>query len=603
MRLIKLLRRLGPALLLAGVLVGLPFGGLESAAQRTLTVCPAGCDFSTIQAAIDAARPGDTIEVRAGTYRENLTIKDKRALTLKGAGPGQVTLDGRAQEHEDIVPGILVEDSQNITIQGFKITNSRRGLEALNVTGLVLVDNVFEGNLRQGITLGLGTAHVEGAELLNNIVRDTQADRDGAFGIGVDVFGSQATLKGNTIEGSADCGLRVTHSGERPGQVTGSNNTIRDNKGGDLCGTVPLTLLANPPPEGTLDTVAVPKDVPTLQEAVDQVKPGGTITVAAGLYFEQLQIYKSVTIRGAGSAQTVLQAPGTEWTAVNIATDQLNVVIEGLTVTGGRRGVQIDTGPNGRVTLRDVKVDNNGAGGGSDVGILVFGQGEVTLDRASISANRGQGVLVFGRPSVTVRGTTISKNTVHGVFAFGRATLLIEGSTISSNEFRGVGLFDLSRATIHRSTIENNEPFSGIVLADNSQATIEGNTISRNVESGIWIGHSAHAEIRDNQITDNRANDQGHFGWGIALRFSAQVTIEGNTISGHPLSGIAVGAPDLSNEAIRAEISKNRIQNNQECGVWADGDPGIKITGQGNTIFGNRLGQLCGDLSKFPAGF
>jgi len=42
--------------------------------------CP-DADFSSIQAAVDAAAPGDTIEVCPGTYREQVTI-DKDNLTL-----------------------------------------------------------------------------------------------------------------------------------------------------------------------------------------------------------------------------------------------------------------------------------------------------------------------------------------------------------------------------------------------------------------------------------------------------------------------------------------------------------------------------------------
>lgn len=51
---------------------------------------PADPACSTIQGAIDAASPGDTISIGAGTYRENLRLN--KALELAGAGEAAVTL-------------------------------------------------------------------------------------------------------------------------------------------------------------------------------------------------------------------------------------------------------------------------------------------------------------------------------------------------------------------------------------------------------------------------------------------------------------------------------------------------------------------------------
>jgi hypothetical protein len=576
MRSSKLMRRLGPALLGAGAMLGLLVGGPELAAQRTITVCSSGCDYATIQQAIDAASAGDTIEVRAGTYLENLTIRDKQDLILQGAGRDQVTLDGSLRAAErDIIPGILILNSRNITVRGFKIINSRRGLDAINSTLLLLEANAFENNLRQGMAISDSEA-----QLVSNIVKGTQPDRDGAFGHGIDIFGSQAVLQDNTIIDSADCGLRVTHSYERPGQASGSNNTIQNNKGGDLCGNAPLTLLAQPPPEGTLEQVAVPTDVPTIQEAVNKVKVGGTITVAAGTYQEQVQIYKSVKIIGAGPDQTVLQAPGPEWTALNIATDQLDVMIEGLKVTGGRRGVQVDTGPAGSVTLRNVKVESNGSGRVSEVGIMIFGQGVTTLDQADVSRNQGVGGLwAFGQPKITIQNSTISQNNWDGLRAIGQSTITIENSKVMQNA-RGIAVFDQTVLTIRTSTIsENLNPPGernsgwGIVLWDSVRATIVGSTIARNE------------------------------GVAVKMAVAVQATLQDNTVIENMLNGILVGDTRVANETIQAELSRNQIQNNANCGVWTDRDPRIRITGQGNMISGNAVANLCGDLSKFPPGF
>jgi hypothetical protein len=57
---------------------------------RTWTVCAQGCDFTSIQQAIEAAQPGDIIKVEAGVYPENLVIP--KDLSLRGIGPAQTVV-------------------------------------------------------------------------------------------------------------------------------------------------------------------------------------------------------------------------------------------------------------------------------------------------------------------------------------------------------------------------------------------------------------------------------------------------------------------------------------------------------------------------------
>ena len=57
-----------------------------------LTVGVGRTSFSKIQAAVDAAVNGDTIEIAAGTYREQVTV-DGKDITIHGAGAGQTIID------------------------------------------------------------------------------------------------------------------------------------------------------------------------------------------------------------------------------------------------------------------------------------------------------------------------------------------------------------------------------------------------------------------------------------------------------------------------------------------------------------------------------
>jgi len=59
---------------------------MGSAQASTLTVCPSGCEYNNIQAAIDASSSGDTIEVHSGTYNEEIDLN--KDIKLKGVDTG-----------------------------------------------------------------------------------------------------------------------------------------------------------------------------------------------------------------------------------------------------------------------------------------------------------------------------------------------------------------------------------------------------------------------------------------------------------------------------------------------------------------------------------
>jgi predicted secreted protein len=85
-------------------------------------VCPDECSYSSIQAAIDAAKPGDEIVIESGIYKEDLDIN--RSITLHGLEIG----NGR--------PVLASCDSIAVNAEGFGL----RGLEfadehSLNITG------------------------------------------------------------------------------------------------------------------------------------------------------------------------------------------------------------------------------------------------------------------------------------------------------------------------------------------------------------------------------------------------------------------------------------------------------------------------------------
>ena len=94
----------------------------------TITVCESGCDYQSIQSALDAAaEQGDVIEIGAGIWMENLYTN--KQMVLRGAGPGITIIDGSNSQF-DSEPCLLVSED----FDGWE-TQDRFRIESLTLRG------------------------------------------------------------------------------------------------------------------------------------------------------------------------------------------------------------------------------------------------------------------------------------------------------------------------------------------------------------------------------------------------------------------------------------------------------------------------------------
>ncbi|MEM7203862.1 MAG: right-handed parallel beta-helix repeat-containing protein [Planctomycetota bacterium] len=149
--------------------------------------------FATIQAAIDAAQPGDEVVVDPGTYRERIDFRGKAITVRSSAGPSATIIDGDGM-------GIVVTfengEGRASVLRGFTVTNGvgddGANVYCLRTSPTIVGNHLIHGTAKRGggIYTEAGAPRVEGNE-----IRDNRAD----YGGGVSVQGGRVTLIGNRI--------------------------------------------------------------------------------------------------------------------------------------------------------------------------------------------------------------------------------------------------------------------------------------------------------------------------------------------------------------------------------------------------------------------
>lgn len=213
---------------LAGAVVAAFLAAAGSASAAMKTVCAKGCAFTSIQAAINAATPGQTITIGPGQYTENVVVS--KSVTLTGAGKNTVLYP--ATSAPDCEGGSLCGGAASniVLVQADNVTISKLALEGDNPS---LTSGVVRGgkdiDARNGIIenheLGKYTnLTVSKVSVADVYLRGIYASSGGSFHFTHDsvqnVQGSEASIAMFAFEGEGE----MDHN-----KVTEANDAISEN--------------------------------------------------------------------------------------------------------------------------------------------------------------------------------------------------------------------------------------------------------------------------------------------------------------------------------------------------------------------------------------
>ncbi len=215
----------------------------------TATDCNAfGAAFSTIQAAANAAAPGDTIQICPGTYNEQVVVA-KGNLTIRGSGAGATVLRPIIVANNTTTllsgalaaPILLVDRAANVTIANLTIDGSVADSGAI-LRARCATAGFYMGIYYRNSSGTIDTAHVTNvtsstrcaeairAESANILVTRNLIDHYAEAGVSCAASGTQCSIIGNTVRGQGPVSDQIqggiTFRAQADGVISG--NVITD---------------------------------------------------------------------------------------------------------------------------------------------------------------------------------------------------------------------------------------------------------------------------------------------------------------------------------------------------------------------------------------
>lgn len=287
-------------------------------------------------------------------------------------------------------------------------------------------------------------------------------------------------------------------------------------------------------------TMIVPDDYLSIQEAINHARPGDTVYVQAGIYFERIVVDKNdLMLIGENRETTIIDGGGR---GVVVYVEANNTVLKGFTMQNSDcnltdSGIYLNNSFNTSISNNNV-INNN-------LGIYLYASSNAILRNNSMTGNRYN----FGVYSRNLQGyihEIDASNIVDGK----PITYWINKANKQPPASAGyVAIVNSTNITVENLTLTKN--WQGILFAYTTNSTIENVTATNNMD-GVWL-----LECSDCSFCDNNASDNS---WGgIAIVNSSGCSVYSNNINNNGEYGILLSSSS-ENVLYHNNFINNKIQ-------------------------------------------
>jgi parallel beta-helix repeat protein len=239
------------------------------------------------------------------------------------------------------------------------------------------------------------------------------------------------------------------------------------------------TLYLDAPPQTT--TISVPRDYPTIQDAINAASEGSIVQVERGIY-DPVIINKSLSIIGESVDNTIIDGKGTG-AVIRITAD--NVYIRNFKIQNGNIGVNISDSKR-NVVMSNVITNN-------DCGVFLSNCTESTIVGNVIRDNN------YGISLDTSNGNTITRNTasrnLYGIDLRYCQNNTVDCNDLASNANDGLRLYHCDRNFVKRNIMRLNGG-NGVYLQHSFDNVIFHNNFDNNTNqvyqydsSNTWFSY------------------------------------------------------------------------------------------------------------------
>ena len=324
-------------------------------------------------------------------------------------------------------------------------------------------------------------------------------------------------------------------------------------------------------------TLRVPQDFFRLEEALGAAQTGDTILLTPGVYNVNLVLEKSVTLKGAGTPVTLQGKDGTkpvltvQGSGVEVRLENLAVVVPtgataaAVSLSGGAKltvsatsitnqgsgaalllrgtsqatvagtggsplelksegGTAVDAGDEAQTEFTDVQVTGK-------AGIVHSGKARATLTRVTVTSSAGDGVVSSGTGALTASDLKVTAAKA-ALRLSGSGKVALDAPALSGEE-AGIALSGTAELTVQRGTITVSGAGIGVDASGGAKATLDGVTVSGGVLNLRTVSDGG-VRVLGSTLKEAEA--------GVLAGGPALLLLQGNTITDHPLWGVALPA-------------------------------------------------------------